>query len=88
MSHIRFFCSLDTDNVSALCICLPCTYAAVTRGALRSLGDAWSVDKAAWVSALVALGAAVVTAVGILPLIKWRMAKQDKELEAAENAKT
>jgi hypothetical protein len=52
---------------------------AVTRGALRSLGDEWSVDKAAWVSALIAAGTAVLTAVVILPLIRWRMAKQDAE---------
>ncbi|WIA36374.1 hypothetical protein OEZ86_007690 [Tetradesmus obliquus] len=56
-----------------------------TRGALRSLGDEWSVDKAAWVSALIAAGTAGFTAVVILPLIKWRMAKQDAE--AAEKAK-
>jgi hypothetical protein len=60
---------------------------AVTRGALRSLGDEWSVDKAAWVSALVAVGTAVFTALVILPLIRWRMAKQDAEAEeAAKNA--
>ncbi|WIA16180.1 hypothetical protein OEZ85_012894 [Tetradesmus obliquus] len=56
-----------------------------TRGALRSLGDEWSVDKAAWVSALIAAGTAGFTAVVILPLIKWRMAKQDAEV--AEKAK-
>jgi hypothetical protein len=45
------------------------------------------VDKAAWVSALVAVGIAVLTALVILPLIKWRMAKQDAEAdEAAMNA--
>lgn len=51
---------------------------AVTRGALRSLGDEWSLQKAAWVSALIAAGAAVFTAVVILPLIRWRMNQQDK----------
>jgi hypothetical protein len=49
------------------------------------LGDEWSVDKAAWVSALIAAGTALLTALVILPLIKWRMAKQDAE--AAEKAK-
>lgn len=60
----------------------PCCSLAVTRGALRSLGDEWTVEKASWVSALIAVGSAIFTAVVVLPLLKWRMSQQDQKAEA------
>jgi uncharacterized membrane protein len=44
------------------------------------------VEKAAWVSALISVGAALFTAVVVLPIIRWRMNQQDAKAEADARA--
>lgn len=62
-----------------------------TKGAAKTLGNTWPATKAAWVSALIAAGAALVTAVGVLPLLRMRARKHHERIEAeaaAEAART
>ena len=60
---------------------MPCTNPCSTKGAAKTLGNTWSATKAAWVSALIALGTSVITAVAVVPIL--RVASR-KHMEAAE----
>jgi sodium-dependent phosphate transporter len=57
-----------------------------TKGAAKSLGNSWAPSKAAWVSALIALGASLATAFIVLPLLRRRSNKRHEAVEAAAAA--
>jgi ABC-type Fe3+ transport system permease subunit len=51
------------------------------KGAAKSLGNTWSAGKAAWVSALIAAGAAFLTGIVVVPLL---MRQSRKHIQAVE----
>ena len=52
-------------------------YFVFTKGAKKALSSdhSWNDAKAAWVSAIIAAGTAVLVAVVALPLLRWRASK-------------
>lgn len=52
-----------------------------TKGAAKSLGNTWSASKAAWISALIAVGTAFLTGILVVPLL---MRQSRKHIEAVE----
>ena len=73
-------------NPTAEALLLHLILPAVTKGAAKTLGNTWPTSKAAWVSALVALGGALITAVVILPVLRWKHRRHHEALEAAAAA--
>jgi membrane protein implicated in regulation of membrane protease activity len=59
---------------------------AVAKGAAKTLGSTWGLEKNAWVSAVIAAGVSILTAAVVVPLLKRHSAKhheeQNKKLEA------
>ena len=53
-----------------------------TKGAAKSLGNNWSTGKAAWVSALVAIGTSALTAVIAVPILMRMARKRMEEIDA------
>lgn len=60
-------------------------YFVFTKGAKKALSSdsSWNDAKAAWVSALIAGGTAVLVAVVALPLLRWRASKAYDECVCA-----
>eukprot|EP00775_Hariotina_reticulata_P012768 gene12768-12896_t len=58
----------------------------LTKGAAKTLGKSWSTSKAAWVSALVGAGTAIICAVVVLPILRIRSRKYHERVEAQEAA--
>eukprot|EP00775_Hariotina_reticulata_P012767 gene12767-12895_t len=58
----------------------------LTKGAAKTLGNTWSTSKAAWVSALVGAGTAIICAVVVLPILRIRSRKYHERVEAQEAA--
>lgn len=61
-----------------------------TKGAAKSLGNTWSSGKAAWVSALIAAGTSFLTAIVIVPILRWMARKRIEAVDtktAAESDK-
>jgi ABC-type Fe3+ transport system permease subunit len=53
-----------------------------TKGAAKTLGNTWNNSESAWVSAVIAAGAAILTAVVVLPLLRRKARKHHEGLEA------
>jgi ABC-type Fe3+ transport system permease subunit len=53
-----------------------------TKGAAKTLGNNWSATQSAWVSAVIAAGCAVLTALVVLPLLRIKARKHHEGLEA------
>jgi hypothetical protein len=53
-----------------------------TKGAAKTLGNNWPASKAAWVSALIAVGTALLTAVAVVPVLKIKSRKHMESVEA------
>jgi hypothetical protein len=53
----------------------------VAKGAAKSLGSTWGNDKNAWVSAIIAAGVALLTAVVVVPLLKRHSARYHQQQE-------
>lgn len=52
-----------------------------TKGAAKTLGNNWPPEKCAWVSAVIAAGVAVLTAVAVLPLLRIKARKYHERME-------
>lgn len=53
-----------------------------TKGAAKTLGNNWSAGKAAWVSALIGLGCALIAGLVVVPLLKRKSRKHIENIEA------
>jgi sodium-dependent phosphate transporter len=53
-----------------------------TKGAAKTLGNEWSTGQSAWVSAVIAAGVAILTALIVLPLLRIKARKHHEGLEA------
>lgn len=59
-------------------LCCACS----TKGAAKSMGNTWSTGKAAWVSAAIAVGTAVLTGAIVVPILKVKARKRMEAVEA------